>query len=900
MSAAVRQSPLAAEAEGAPVQQGGLPEGVPPLDEVSGAWQDAAELAHLPSLRNQIGQGHVNHDLASLSWLAAPPFSFGYHTGVLTVDGAALPAQRFRWRPWGVLREHVRPGLTVRTDTRMGLAEDLLLWQVELVNTGAEPVEHTVAQELFAPVAHTETGWGWLYDVPWSAGNHHDFMTLERVRAATHAGHTGDPYLLGRGPRVMRLGRPRLPGIQRDADTGVMDLSFELPRHVSTDTVYPHRSAAPVTLRALRATDPDGTARLAYDGPVRLASDDTEIALDAYELTAGQRVRLELRAEAAGGTGVVLTHGNQPDSLQLGLAEGLLWFGIGGEEERADAPALEPGRWYAVECVLGADRAELLLDGVPVAATRHWTRSRRWTARSDGRRLHVVDGRSPARASYAFATAPDVLTAQGPGGRAEWRVRLEPGQRRRIGVVCAYATDAAEAAGAAAYAAATLTDRLAAGEAGHRTLWQAAFTPGNGHFSGHFPVLRTEDEGLARSYYMGALLALYLRNTRAGRTEPVFLTGGPRLGPTTTYFWDHTEWSRLYALLEPKGLRAWLLRALSGPYQDSFGFDTRGGGPLGNTYTSNHYALFRLAEHYVGATGDLAFLDETAGDRTVFAHLDRLAHGWRELRTEATGGQLADFGPDPWRLLECVPGYVHAVASFNAAYVGMTRAFGSLLRLRGEPERAAEADREADELAAATVALARPDGRWEIRHPDRTESIGHVLDFGLTASYLHADLSAGQRAAMVSFAWEKLVASTWMRALAPDDPAAPTGNRPDHGAAGAFCAWPGVTAHGLAKLGRPDLAQELLGRLHASASGGLWGQAQEIVVGPDGRDRSVRVAEDGVSNRDSIGGVGTAEAVLSGLFGFEPGFRELAAGEPLPTELTVPGVGTLSGLNVRD
>ena len=46
------------------------PAGVPHLDEVAGTWVDAADLAHLPSLRNQWGQGHVNADLSSMSWLA--------------------------------------------------------------------------------------------------------------------------------------------------------------------------------------------------------------------------------------------------------------------------------------------------------------------------------------------------------------------------------------------------------------------------------------------------------------------------------------------------------------------------------------------------------------------------------------------------------------------------------------------------------------------------------------------------------------------------------------------------------------------------------------------------------------------------------------------------------------
>jgi hypothetical protein len=116
------------------------------------------------------------------------------------------------------------------------------------------------------------------------------------------------------------------------------------------------------------------------------------------------------------------------------------------------------------------------------------------------------------------------------------------------------------------------------------------------------------------------------------------------------------------------------------------------------------------------------------------------------------------------------------------------------------------------------------------------------------------------------------------------------------GAAGAFCAWPGIAAHGFAKLGRKDLAAQLLSTVHDSASGGLWGQAMEIMA--DERGPWVRVAEDGVSNRDSIAGVASAEAVLSGLFGFEPTFRATPAAARLPENLHIPGIGTLSNINI--
>ena len=224
----------------------------------------------------------------------------------------------------------------------------------------------------------------------------------------------------------------------------------------------------------------------------------------------------------------------------------------------------------------------------------------------------------------------------------------------------------------------------------------------------------------------------------------------------------------------------------------------------------------------------------------------------------------------------------------------MMRSLADLRRLLGDDEAAAVAAAEADTLARGVVRLAAPAGRWHVRHPGKTDTIGHCLDFGLVAAYLHDDMSEAQRDALVRFASRELLASTWMRALALDDPAAPLANRPDHGAAGAFCAWPGVTAYGLAKLGRRDLAAALLSVVHESGSGALWGQAMEIISGADGP--RVRVAEDGASNRDSIAGVATAEAVVAGLFGFEPSYRTLA-GPPPPDTIVVPEIGSLSGIN---
>ena len=84
--------------------------------------------------------------------------------------------------------------------------------------------------------------------------------------------------------------------------------------------------------------------------------------------------------------------------------------------------------------------------------------------------------------------------------------------------------------------------------------------------------------------------------------------------PRPRYFWDHTEWSRLYALLEPTGLRSWLLRALSSPYDRSFGFDTMNGGPLGQPRTPPTTTRCSGSSSTTSALpATVAFLDEQAG-----------------------------------------------------------------------------------------------------------------------------------------------------------------------------------------------------------------------------------------------------------------------------------------------
>jgi hypothetical protein len=374
------------------------------------------------------GQGHVNRDLTSMSWIASPPFTFGYHTGVLRLDGVVLPAHRYRWKPWGTQREYSSEAVTVRSDSRLVLSANQLHWRVDVHNSGATARQYTLSQDLYAMVGHTERGWGWLYDVPWSSDNYHDFITLERVRDTT----AGDQpaYLLNRGQRRVRLGCPRVPGIQRDEDSAPMLMEYELPSHVDSPKDIPESAAGSV--RDIHCGY-DGRVVFEHVAEVSLAA-DTEVSLGSFEMRAGIVLSLQFRPST--GDGVILTHGNHPDSLQLGVDQGRLWLSIAGEREQAVQPLAE-GEWHTIAVTLHEDHATLALNGVEVGRTRHWSASKRWVPILRDGVVEIADGRSPARAAYAFDTSPSDVEVSGAGARATWRVTVEPGQSVAVGVVCA-------------------------------------------------------------------------------------------------------------------------------------------------------------------------------------------------------------------------------------------------------------------------------------------------------------------------------------------------------------------------------------------------------------------------------------------------------------------------------
>src|SRR5580658_8471542 len=93
-------------------QQSAIAKNIPSLESVSGIWINADTLGIEPSVRNFRAQALLGKDMSSISWFASAPYSGGYHSGAIRINGKAPLGQLYRWYPYQALRKS--SGLTYK------------------------------------------------------------------------------------------------------------------------------------------------------------------------------------------------------------------------------------------------------------------------------------------------------------------------------------------------------------------------------------------------------------------------------------------------------------------------------------------------------------------------------------------------------------------------------------------------------------------------------------------------------------------------------------------------------------------------------------------------------------------------------------------------------------------
>ena len=496
----------------------------------------------------------------------------------------------------------------------------------------------------------------------------------------------------------------------------------------------------------------------------------------------------------------------------------------------------------------------------------------------------VEDGNSPAKTVFHLLRKPDSIQTRNSGATVRYTVNLQPGQAFQFSFMMAYGNDLDDLKAKVTSWGNDFRGTFEAVQLEWEKRWRQIFTPGNDLVSGCVPVLETDDEKVKRVYYTGPLTMLYLMHTRLPVAKRVYLTGGPRWGATTAFFWDLAEWHNLWAMVDPQIVKHHLRRCLEIDISRHNAVDCYSGQGSGRGYVANYWCVFQLIRSYVLVNSDYAFLDEEIRGKTVLEHLEAMALNWKHLSKHGQEGyrghlyKLADFGGDPWGLLECVPTYIHVVPSFNAGYVWMMNEMSALHAKLGNQPQAADFKREADAMAQRVLALYDKNGAWCSLHPDNKRvEVRHCLDFQFISKYMPQYLSDQMKAEMVDFVQRELLTDHWMRAQSLSDPAAEHSDRPDHGPMGAFDGWPAATMAGFCRLGYPQEAIDFYRRLEPVTHEGGWAQAHEL-WGPNQREKNapVRIASRGWNNRDSSAGIAITDMLIRSLFGYRPNFDDKA------------------------
>lgn len=698
---------------------------IPSLESLSGKWVSVDTVDMEPSIRNFRAQALTNNDMTSLSWLASAPYSGGYHTGTMKVNGETPLVTHFRWQPHQALRRSVADNMEVNSATRMVVDENLILWEVEIKNTSSESKDFNVSIDHIGFVSkYPDQEWQWWY-----------------------------PY-------------PTLKGQTTTRDDVIENMR-----------------------------DFIGTGQTSVEKMVE-------------ELIDGRPTKTMKKA-------------TWPSDLEV-------------------------------------------------------LNSTKYKSDTTKGQVIVADTETDALSGYVLVTTPDNFSLSNAGGTSTWQFTLAQNETKTIRFAMAWGDEENSVRESLDLTTATFETKWTSIQTEWENRWEEIFKPNNTLLSGAFPVLETEDEKAKKVYYTGPLTMLYLMNTNLPQHDKVFLTGGPRWGASITFFWDITEWSSLWAVVDPEMMKDHLTSWVSIDPSKHFGQDNFNGKGVGNGYSANYWALFQMMRAYLTTTGDTAFLNQVIEGKTVLQHLEHYATNWQRISIYKEGMddiyRLADFGDDEWNLLECVPTYKHIVPSFNAGYIWMMRETADFYVQAGDHQRADELRGEAESMMKRLLELYAGNGVWYSLYPDgRKIEVRHSLDFMFLGRYLPNDLPSEIKDEMMDFVYRELITDHWMRAQSIQDVAAKNSDRPDHGPLGAFDGWPAGTMDALVQLGYPEKALDFYHAIEPVTHEGIWAQAHEI-WGENKWEKNgkVRIAKRGWHNRESSAGIGMSQVMLKNFFGFYP------------------------------
>ncbi len=139
----------------------GLPLETPGLDEFSGDWVKASVLEQIPALSNFHGSVEATRNILGFQNFTLWPFAQGFQSAVLSLDGAEVDAQDFRWYPYQVLRRARTDRFEIVTTVRMPFESSGVFFTVVIGNVGKKPLTSSINISLDTVIRNYTKKWEW-------------------------------------------------------------------------------------------------------------------------------------------------------------------------------------------------------------------------------------------------------------------------------------------------------------------------------------------------------------------------------------------------------------------------------------------------------------------------------------------------------------------------------------------------------------------------------------------------------------------------------------------------------------------------------------------------------------------------------------------------------------------
>ena len=471
---------------------------------------------------------------------------------------------------------------------------------------------------------------------------------------------------------------------------------------------------------------------------------------------------------------------------------------------------------------------------------------------------------------FTYSTKPDSVVSSGENTHACWNIRLKPGEKKVISYAICIASDENNAISVSKRWSADFSKTFNEAKILWEDRWKDVFKPGNKSYSGYLPTFESTDKKLYEIYYLSIVSFLETQQNNVYPTLDIAFGSNNEWAANQAYFWEISQFADMYALLEPKGLKAFINMALKVDIDKGNAIDYNNGRITNHWYAVNDYALFKTIDSYIRINKDFDFLKSECNGKTVLEHLYKLATGW-EKRFNKTFG-LADYGKDPWSFFEAIPNYIHMVPAMNAQNVWMLRSMAQYDILYGEAKRATVLKEKAGLLSAGILALYVPgEGVWKVKYPTGKSIVSrHSYDFLSIGMTMKEDLTPIMKNEMIRFVeTELLTPSHFMRAMSLRDSSALNSDRSDHGPAGCYIGWPALTVQAIADMGQFEKAKNILGSFRNAFEESGMGQAIEFLV-PVGSTKTINRIGARAGASFILSGSDYANAIIDGLMGYKP------------------------------